>query len=60
MKRIAAMLGLGLFLAGCGADGEPVRPSMNANVGIDERGMSVNTGAGFVHGRMSMHVGTAL
>lgn len=38
MTRIAAVMTALLILAGCGADGEPTRPSLNAGVGIDSSG----------------------
>ena len=47
MKRILACLSL-VALAACGADGEPIQPSMNANVGIGSNGVSGSTGVDFV------------
>lgn len=44
MIRIAGLLVMAALLAGCGADGEPARPSLNAGVGIDSKG-NVRTGA---------------
>ena len=59
MKRILACLSL-VALAACGADGEPIQPSMNANVGLGSNGMSGGVGADFVSGRFTMGVGTSL
>ncbi len=43
MKRLAA-LGLMTLLAACGADGEPVRPKMDANLSIGTSGVRAATG----------------
>ena len=59
MKRILACLSL-VALAACGADGEPIQPSMNANVGIGSNGVSGSTGVDFVSGRVTMGVGVGL
>ena len=44
MMRIAMLLAMTGLLAGCGADGKPTRPTVNAGVGIDGNG-NVRTGA---------------
>jgi hypothetical protein len=59
MKRILAVMSL-LALAACGADGEPIQPSMNANVGLGSNGVSGATGVDFVSGRVTMGVGVGL
>lgn len=43
MRYLAMVMTLAA-LAGCGADGEPIRPSMNANVGVGAHGVSGSTG----------------
>ncbi|MDU8926138.1 hypothetical protein RXV86_01945 [Alisedimentitalea sp. MJ-SS2] len=43
MIRIFAVLNL-LALAACGADGEPVTPSMNTTVSITSSGVVTSTG----------------
>lgn len=57
MRHFLAALGLAA-LAGCGVDGEPVRPSVEANVGAGSRGVSAGLGTTIVSGNMSVHVGT--
>ena len=57
MRHLLACLVLST-LAACGVDGEPVRPSMEANVGAGSRGMSGNVGTTLISGNMSVHVGT--
>ena len=59
MIRILAVLGLAA-LAGCGVDGEPIRPSMNTTVGVGNNGVSASTGASWISGRTRVTVGTAL
>jgi len=59
MKRFCAMLALAA-LAGCGADGEPVRPSMNATVGIGSYGASGSAGMNVSTGPVSVGWGLGL
>ncbi|WP_397544127.1 argininosuccinate lyase [Roseovarius salis] len=56
MKRLYALAALAA-LAGCGADGEPVRPSMNANVGIGSHGVTGSAGLGLTAGAFSVGLG---
>ena len=57
MKRaISAVCLIGL-LAGCGADGEPVQPTLNANVGISNSGVRVGGGVGLHQGPISLFLG---
>ena len=45
MKKRVMVLGLfGLALAGCGADGEPVQPSLNTSVTLSSSGVAASTG----------------
>jgi len=53
MKRLCAALMLAL-LAGCGADGEPIAPSMNANVGAGPHGVSGSAGVTLRKGPFSV------
>lgn len=59
MKRILMVLSLAA-LAACGADGEPIRPTMNANVGAGSNGVSGSTGVDFVSGRVTTGIGVGL
>ncbi len=62
MKRMVGILALTAMagLAGCGADGDPIRPTAKANVGVGDRGVNGSVGAGWIRGNVSMHVGTTL
>lgn len=46
-----------LALAGCGADGEPVQPSLNAGVSISPSGVSPYAGVGLNKGPLSIFLG---
>ncbi len=59
MKRLFAILVL-TALAGCGADGDPIQPSMNTNVGIGSNGVSASTGVNLKKGPISVGVGLGL
>jgi len=59
MRGILAVLSVAA-LAGCGVDGEPIRPSMNTTVGVGTGGVSASTGATWTAGRTSVTVGTGL
>ena len=53
MKRLCTALMLAL-LAGCGVDGEPIAPSMNANVGAGPHGVSGSAGVTVKNGPLSV------
>ncbi|MBE1285786.1 MAG: hypothetical protein GJ676_20910 [Rhodobacteraceae bacterium] len=58
MIRVVWVSVLGLFvLAGCGADGEPVRPSVNTGIGISGDGVDVYGGVGLSKGPFNIHLG---
>ena len=60
MTRILAVLSL-IALAACGADGDPVTPTMNTNIGISSHsGVSVGTSVGVKKGPASVGVGRGL
>jgi hypothetical protein len=46
-----------LLLAACGADGEPVQPSLNAGVNVSGSGVSVNGGIGLSKGPFGLTLG---
>lgn len=59
MMRMLA--GLALFALGaCGADGEPIQPSMNANIGVGPAGVSAATGVALKKGPVSVGLGLGL
>jgi len=54
--RILASLAL-LGLMGCGADGEPVQPTMNATVAVTSNGVYPAVGVGLHQGPVSVFFG---
>ena len=62
MIRIAAVLALSAMtgLAGCGADGEPIRPTTQASIGVGERRVNGTVSTGVTRGNVSVRVGAAL
>ncbi len=57
MKRIAAILLMLTALSACGADGEPVQPSLNAHVGLSSNGVYAAGGIGLHKGPVSLYMG---
>jgi len=55
--RVIALIGATLALAACGVDGEPVQPTLNANVGVSSSGAHVNGGVGLHKGPVSVFFG---
>ena len=56
--RTRLMLLAGLIgLAACGANGEPVRPSVNAGVSVSNRGVHTSTSVGFNLGGVTVGLG---
>jgi hypothetical protein len=55
MKRIIFLTVL--VLAGCGADGEPVTPSLNAGVGVGSGGVHTFGSVGLHTGPVSLYLG---
>ena len=62
MKHMAGVLALTAImgLAGCGADGEPIRPTAQANVGVGDRGVNGSVRTGLISGNLSVDVGMTL
>ncbi len=58
-KRYLAALAL-LVLAGCGVDGEPVRPSLGTTIGVGSSGVRASTSVGAVLGNVNVGVGVGL
>jgi hypothetical protein len=56
LKWIAFVLCLGA-LAACGADGEPVQPTLNAGVSVGTSGVHVGGGVGVNAGPLSILLG---
>jgi ABC-type nitrate/sulfonate/bicarbonate transport system substrate-binding protein len=55
---VVAVLAVALLaLAGCGADGEPVQPSANLNVGIGPNGVNTGATVGLTRGPLRVGVG---
>ncbi|EEX08638.1 putative lipoprotein [Ruegeria lacuscaerulensis ITI-1157] len=55
--RVIALIGAVFTLAACGVDGEPVQPTLNANVGVSSSGAYVNGGVGLHKGPVSVFFG---
>ena len=55
--RLLAVLPVMALLAACGADGEPVRPTLNTTVGIGSNGLHAHTRVGARKGNLSVQVG---
>ncbi|CRL10212.1 hypothetical protein [Phaeobacter italicus] len=57
MTRILFALGLTLVVAACGVDGEPVRPSLNAGIGVSSSGVHAGGSVGLSKGPLSVSLG---
>ena len=57
MTRILTVFGLALSLAACGVDGEPVRPSLNAGLGISSSGVHLGGTVGVNKGPVTVSLG---
>ena len=57
LMQVMAAVSVSLVLAGCGADGEPVQPTLNANVGVGTSGAYVGGGVGLNKGPIGVYVG---
>jgi hypothetical protein len=56
LRVVPALLAL-TVLMGCGADGEPVTPTLNAGIGITPNGIFPRLGVGFHQGPISILIG---
>lgn len=57
MKRLIAVMCLLGILAACGADGEPVRPTVSGAVTIGNGGVYPSVGVGVNRGPFSVFLG---
>jgi len=60
MTRFVLLAAAAAVLAGCGVDGEPVRPSMTANLGVGEGGLHTSTRLGARAGNWTLSTGLGL
>ncbi|SLN50745.1 argininosuccinate lyase [Ruegeria meonggei] len=55
--RMVLMVTVGFVLAACGADGEPIQPTMSANIGVGSSGTHVGGGVGLRSGGFGVYLG---
>ncbi|MFY2823680.1 argininosuccinate lyase [Ruegeria sp. MALMAid1280] len=55
--RLGFVLLAGFTLAACGADGEPIQPTMSANIGVGSGGTHVGGGVGVRRGGLGVYLG---
>lgn len=60
MTRLIPALILTAMLAACGADGEPVQPSANVNVGVGTSGAHASANVGLSKGPWNLSLGRHL
>ncbi|GGH35326.1 hypothetical protein SAMN05444007_10890 [Cribrihabitans marinus] len=51
------LLVMAVLLAGCGVDGEPIQPTLNAHLGVGSSGAHVGGGVGLSKGPLSVFLG---
>ncbi len=57
MIRVVLLIAAGAALAGCGADGEPIQPTMSASVGVGSSGTYGGVGLGLRRGGLGVYLG---
>lgn len=57
MMRAVFLMSTLAALAACGADGEPIRPTLNGGVSISSSGIYPSASVGLNKGPVSVHVG---
>lgn len=57
MKRLVAICLVTAGLSACGADGEPVQPTLNAGISVGTGGVHVGGGVGLNSGPVSILLG---
>ena len=60
MTRFVLLATAAAVLAGCGVDGEPIRPSMAANLGVGEGGLHTSTHLSAPAGNWTLSTGLGL
>ncbi|WP_170772579.1 argininosuccinate lyase [Ruegeria lacuscaerulensis] len=55
--RVVLLVSAGAVLAGCGADGEPIQPTMSANIGVGSSGTYGGVGVGLRKGGLGVFLG---
>ncbi|RBW52251.1 argininosuccinate lyase [Ruegeria sp. A3M17] len=55
--RVVLLIAAGVVLAGCGADGEPIQPTMSANIGVGSSGTYGGVGVGLRRGGVGVFLG---
>jgi len=58
--KIAIVVMAGLVLAGCGANGAPLRPTASTNLSVGTGGVSAGTNLGLSNGAFSVNLGQSL
>lgn len=57
MLNLIGIAGLSAVLSACGVDGEPLRPSLNANLGVSTNGVHAGGSVGVSKGPLSVSLG---
>ncbi len=55
--RVVLLISAAVALAGCGADGEPIQPTMSASVGVGSSGTYGGVGLGLSRGGLGVYLG---
>jgi hypothetical protein len=57
MRKLFMALATLTALSACGADGEPVQPSLNAGIGVSNSGVHVGGSVGVRKGPLGIYLG---
>ncbi|MBO9411568.1 MULTISPECIES: argininosuccinate lyase [Ruegeria] len=55
--QVLVLIATGFGLAACGADGEPIQPTMSANIGVGSSGTYGGVGVGLRKGGLGVFLG---
>ena len=55
--RVVLLISIGAVLVGCGADGEPIQPTISASVGVGTSGAYGGVGVSVRHSGSSIFLG---